>query len=99
MRILTVEANPRERRFEIRAGSGALAFPYALVEPRRSSADRVTEVVPDPELGDQARASPTDSATRSIMICGKLVRVGPVASLRCYSMSCCASLAVRLRRS
>ncbi|MBI2704249.1 MAG: hypothetical protein HYX32_03000 [Actinobacteria bacterium] len=51
MKIQTVEANNRRRRFEIRTRRASFVFPYAKSEPSPSAEDRIVEVYVDPELG------------------------------------------------
>ncbi len=54
MKILNVEANNRKKAFEIRTARSVLTYPYAKLELRPDSGDRVLEVYPDEETGQEA---------------------------------------------
>jgi len=54
MKITKVEANNRKRAFEVRTRRGTYPLPYARLRLQPSSSNRVAEVVPDPELGNEA---------------------------------------------
>ncbi len=54
MKIQSVRADNRHRRFEVTTRHGDLAFPYSLCAPAPSSSDRLADVYVDPELGKEA---------------------------------------------
>ena len=54
MKILEVQANNRRKAFEIRTKHGEYVFPYAQLEIPPRSEDRVVEVFPDEEVGNEA---------------------------------------------
>ena len=54
MKITKVEANNRKKAFEVRTRRGTYPLPYARLRLQPSSSNRVAEVVPDPELGNEA---------------------------------------------
>ncbi len=51
MKIERVTANNRKKLFEVRAGGVEYSFPYALLKTRPDSENRITEALPDEELG------------------------------------------------
>lgn len=54
MKIRAVEANNRKKAFELSTSRGVFTYPYAKLELPPGSNDRVREVHPDPETGDEA---------------------------------------------
>lgn len=54
MKIWSVEPNNRKKAFEIRTARGVFTYPYAKLELRPDSEDRVLEVYPDEETGREA---------------------------------------------
>ena len=54
MKIRSVVHNNRKKAFEVRTSSKQLLFPYAKAEPQPDSADPVTRVFVDKELGREA---------------------------------------------
>ena len=54
MKITGVEANNRKKAFEVRTRKGAYSLPYAKLRVRPARSNRVVEVGPDPELGNEA---------------------------------------------
>jgi len=54
MKITRVEANNRKKAFEVRTRTGTYPLPYARLRVQPSSSNRVAEVAPDPELGNEA---------------------------------------------
>jgi uncharacterized protein YegP (UPF0339 family) len=53
MKIDEIRADARKREFRIIAGGDTFAFPFAKLRLAPSSADRVVEAFPDPDLGDE----------------------------------------------
>lgn len=53
MKITAVEANNRRRAFEVRTRQGSFRMPYAVVDPRPSTKDRIRAVHVDRELGNE----------------------------------------------
>lgn len=51
MKLQSVKANRRRRRFEVATRRGSFELPYALVRPTPSAEDPVIEAFVDPELG------------------------------------------------
>ena len=54
MKVTTVAANSRRRAFEVHTRQGMYPMPYALLDPRPTSKDKVREVGVDRELGSEA---------------------------------------------
>ena len=54
LKITKIEANNRKKVFEVHTRHGVWAFPYSRTEPPASSADPVTDVYSDAELGKEA---------------------------------------------
>ena len=54
MKILGVVANNRRKAFELRTRKGEYVFPFARLNLKPTSEDRVKEVFPDPETGSEA---------------------------------------------
>lgn len=54
MKILAVNPNNRKHLFEVTTDGDSFVFPYSKVDPAPSRDDRVAEVRPDSELGDEA---------------------------------------------
>ena len=51
MKIDSVTANNRKKAFQIKAENGTYSFPYALLQLRPDSTNRIAEVFPDSDLG------------------------------------------------
>lgn len=51
MKIDSVSANNRKKAFQIEVEHATYSFPYALLQLRPDSANRITEVFPDDDLG------------------------------------------------
>ena len=54
MKIQSVTADNRHRRFRVTTRRGVLGFPYSLCVPAPSSSDKLVDVYVDPELGREA---------------------------------------------
>lgn len=54
MKIARVSVNNRRKAFEIRAGRHTYVFPYARLENRPTTSDKVCEAHVDDELGSEA---------------------------------------------
>lgn len=54
MTITAIEPNNRKHRFEVAVDGETFVFPYAKADPAPSGDDRVTDVAPDAELGNEA---------------------------------------------
>lgn len=54
MKVRAVAANNRRRAFEIATTAGEYTFPYARLRVRPTRENRVADVYPDPELGEEA---------------------------------------------
>jgi len=54
MKITKVEANNRKKAFEVRTRRGTYPLPYAKLRVQPDSSNRVIELAPDPELGNEA---------------------------------------------
>lgn len=54
MKVQSVLANNRRRRFDVSTRKGDFSFPYPLADPCPTSQNRVVEVSADPELANEA---------------------------------------------
>ncbi|MBT8395589.1 MAG: hypothetical protein HKO65_16380 [Gemmatimonadetes bacterium] len=54
MKILAVRANNRKGTFELSTSEGEYAYPFAKLVARPTRTDRVREVYPDPDTGNEA---------------------------------------------
>jgi hypothetical protein len=54
MKITAVEANNRRKAFAVQTADGSFSFPYARLRLQPTTDNRVVQVAPDPELGDEA---------------------------------------------
>jgi hypothetical protein len=54
MKIRSVRHNNRRKMFEVRTSTKTLVFPFSKADPIPTTADPVTEIVPDEEAGREA---------------------------------------------
>ena len=54
MKIVDVKANYRKKVFEVLTAKGEYTFPFAKLSAQPTRTDRVSEVGPEPEAGDEA---------------------------------------------
>ena len=54
MKIVAVTANNRKKAFEVHTAKGDFTYPYAKLETPPAVHDRVVEVYPDEEVGNEA---------------------------------------------
>jgi len=54
VKIQSVEANNRKKAFELRTARGTFTYPYAKLAIPPASDNRVMEVFPDPDTGQEA---------------------------------------------
>ncbi len=54
MKIVDVKANYRKKVFEVLTAKGEYTFPFAKLSAQPTRTDRVREVGPEPEAGDEA---------------------------------------------
>ena len=53
MKIKNIRANNRKKVFEVETEAGTYPFPYALLRVRPEPENRISEVFPDEELGEE----------------------------------------------